>query len=98
MQVRDRSDFSQQQKKIDLVAPEEICAAIEQTVEQSFGLATEDVAIATCRLLGFARVSEEMRAVVEEQRDNLLNNGSLEFRGETLVLNRNSALQTTLES
>jgi very-short-patch-repair endonuclease len=92
MQVRDRSDFSQQQKKIDLVAPEEICAAIEQTVEQSFGLATEDVAIATCRLLGFARVSEEMRAVVEEQRDNLLNSGKLEYRGETLVLNLNSAL------
>jgi len=74
------------------VAPEEICAAIEQTVEQSFGLDNEDVAVATCRLLGFARVSEEMRAVVEEQRDNLLNNGRLEFRGETLVLNRNSAL------
>ncbi len=90
--VRDRSAFPQQQKKIDLVAPEEICAAIEQTVEQSFGLDNEDVAVATCRLLGFARVSEEMRAVVEEQRDNLLNNGRLEFRGETLVLNRNSAL------
>lgn len=61
-------------------------------VEQSFGMAAEDVAIATCRLLGFARVSEEMRAVVEEQWDSLFNNGKLEFRGETLVLNRDRAL------
>lgn len=57
MRVRDRSDFPQQQKKVELVAPEEICAAIEQTVEQSFGLPAEDVAVAACHLLGFARVT-----------------------------------------
>jgi hypothetical protein len=57
VRVRDHSDFPQQQKKIDLLAPEEICAAIEQTIEQSFGMEVEDVAIATCRLLGLARVS-----------------------------------------
>jgi hypothetical protein len=92
VQVRDRSDFLQQQRKIDLVAPEEIFAAIEQTVEQSFGMEAEDVAIATLRLLGLARVSGEIRAIVEEHRDSLLNNGELELRGKTLVLNRDRAL------
>jgi len=88
VRIRDRSDCPAQQKKIELVAPEEICAAIEQAAEQSFGLPEEDVAVAACRLLGFARVTEEMRATVEEQRDHLINKGRLELKGETLVLIR----------
>jgi very-short-patch-repair endonuclease len=88
VQVRDRSDFPPQQKKIEYVAPEEICAAIEQTVKESFGMAADDVAVAACRRLGFARVTEEMRATVEEQRDKLVKEGRLEWRGETLVLSQ----------
>jgi hypothetical protein len=87
VQVRDRSDFPPQQKKIEFVAPEEICAAIEQSVKESYGMAIEDIAIAACRLLGFARVTEDMRTTVEEQRDKLINGGKLELRGGTLVLN-----------
>ena len=90
VRIRDRSDCPPQQKKIELVAPEEICAAIEQASEQSFGLLEEDVAVAACRLLGFARVTEEMRATVEEQRDHLINKGRLELKGETLVLIRDA--------
>jgi very-short-patch-repair endonuclease len=86
--VRDRSDFPPQQKKIELVAPEEICNAIEQAVKESYGIAAEDVAIAACRRLGFARVTEDMRVTVEEQRDKLVKGGRLELRGETLVLNK----------
>jgi hypothetical protein len=70
------------------VAPEEICAAIEQAVKESYGMPAEDVAVAACRRLGFARVTEDMRVVVEEQRDKLVNRGRLEPRGETLVLNQ----------
>lgn len=88
VQVRDRSDFPPQQKKIELVAPEEICAAIEQAVKESYGIAAEDVAVSACRRLGFARVTEDMRATVEEQRDTLVTRGRLELRGETLVLNQ----------
>jgi hypothetical protein len=88
VQVRNRSDFPPQQKKIEYVAPEEICAAIEQTVNESFGMAADDVAVAACRRLGFARVTEEMRATVEEQRDKLVKEGRLELRGETLVLSQ----------
>jgi hypothetical protein len=87
VQVRDRSDFLPQQKKIEYVAPEEICAAIEQSVKESYGMAAEDVAVAACRLLGFARVTEDMRSTVDSQRDRLVERGRLECRGETLVLN-----------
>jgi very-short-patch-repair endonuclease len=92
VQVRDRSDFPPQQKKIELVAPEEICFAIEQAVKESYGIAAEDVAVAACRRLGFARVTEDMRATVEEHRDQLVKVGRLELRGETLVLNHDAAV------
>lgn len=88
VQVRDRSDFPSQQKKIEYVAPEEICAAIEQAVKESYGMAAENVAVAACRRLGFARVTVDMRLTVEGQRDQLVNRGRLELRGETLVLSQ----------
>ena len=90
VQVRDRSDFLPQQKKIEYVAPEEICAAIEQSVKESYGMAAEDVAVAACRLLGFTRVTEDMRSTVENQRDKLVQGGRLEVRGDTFVLNEDS--------
>jgi very-short-patch-repair endonuclease len=83
--VRDRSDFPPQLKKLEYVAPEEICAAIEQSVDESFGLATDEVAVSACRLLGFARVSEDMRVIAERQRDCLLQEGRLLLRGETVI-------------
>ena len=83
--VRDRSEAPAQLKKIELIAPEEIQAAIEQSVGDSFGLAAEDIAVSACRLLGFARVSEDMRTAVEELRDDLISKGRLALRGETII-------------
>jgi hypothetical protein len=83
--VRDRSDLPPQSRKLEYVAPEEIGTAIELVVNESFGLNADDVATATCRLLGFARVSEDMRTVVEKQRDHLVKAGRLIKRGEVLV-------------
>jgi len=54
-------------------------------------MAADDVAVAACRRLGFARVTEEMRATVEEQRDKLVKKGRLDSRGETLMLNQDVA-------
>lgn len=92
VQVRDRSDFPPQQKKIEFVAPEEVRAAIEEAVKESYGMAAEDVAVAACRRLGFARVTEDMRATVEEERDNLVKGGRLELRGETMVLSHDATV------
>jgi hypothetical protein len=83
--VRDRSDFPSLKKKIEYVAPEEIALAIERVVRDSYGMGTEEIASATCRLLGFARVTEEMRTVVEQQRDSLISSGRLVMKGGLLV-------------
>jgi very-short-patch-repair endonuclease len=86
--VRDRSDFPAQFKKLELVAPEEVEAAIEQVIGESLGMSEQDVAIATCRVLGFARVSEEMRATVEDIRDKLVKESRLVQHGEMLMVRR----------
>jgi hypothetical protein len=83
--VRDRSDVPQSAKKIEYVSPEEIQAAIQRLVQDSYGVASNDVANGACRLLGFARVTDEMRAVVEKQRDAPIAAGRLVLKGESLV-------------
>jgi len=72
-------------KKLEYVAPEEIAAAIERVVRESYGMDAEEIASATCRVLGFARVTEEMRSVVEKQRSNLISSGRLVMKGDLLI-------------
>ena len=83
--VRDRSEVPAQFKRLDYIAPEEIKAAIEQSVGESFGLVKDEVATSACRLLGFARVSEDMRIAVEKSRDIMIEEGRLALQGETVV-------------
>lgn len=75
--VHDRSIFPSVSRKIDLIAPEEIAAAIREIVENSYGIDQEDVAPAVCRLLGFARTSEEMMMAVNKVMAKLIKTGHL---------------------
>ena len=83
--VRDRSEVPAQFKRLDYIAPEEIKAAIDQSVGASFGMVQDEVATSACRMLGFARVSEDMRVAVEQLRDAMLKEGRLVLQGETVV-------------
>lgn len=89
VQVRDRSELPPQAKRWELVSPQEIGKAIELVVEKSIGLGEKEVASATCRVLGFARVTEEMRVRVEEVLTGLVNDGTLRKSGDQLVVSRN---------
>jgi very-short-patch-repair endonuclease len=84
--LRDRSDLPQAAKKIEYVAPEEIRVAIERVAQDSYGVDPDDVANGACRLLGFGRVTDELRTVIDTQRDALIAAGRLVLRGESLVL------------
>jgi hypothetical protein len=83
--IRDRSDLPSQFKKLEYVAPEEICAAIESAVRESYGIMYDDVPGAACRLLGFARVTEDMRANMEKHINLMLTEGRLSKKGEMLL-------------
>lgn len=82
--VRDRSDLGSSSRKIEYIAPEEIRAAIERVAQDSYGVSPGDVANGACRMLGFARVTDEMRSVVEKERDTLIADGRLALKGESL--------------
>jgi hypothetical protein len=84
--VRDRSELPATSRKLEFVAPEEIRRAVLIVVEQSFGIVPIEVPTAVCRLFGFARVTDDMIAVVEPHRDTLLREGKLALRGVNLVL------------
>jgi very-short-patch-repair endonuclease len=83
--IRDRSDLPSQFKKLEYVAPEEICAAIESAVRESYGIMYDDVPGAACRLLGFARVTEDMRSIAIKHINHLIDIGRLSKKGDMLL-------------
>jgi very-short-patch-repair endonuclease len=84
--IRDRSEFTAQTKKLEYVSPSEICAAVEHVVREGFGMPADDIPIAVCRLLGFSRVSEEMRSVVSGCRDSMISEGRLRQHSDMLIV------------
>ncbi len=62
--VRDRSKC-RSMLKIDMISPEEIAEAVKIIVKRSYGIDRPDAAAAAARILGFARVSENIRTRVD---------------------------------
>jgi hypothetical protein len=76
--LRDRSQLPASSRKLPLVAPEELARALRTVVEQSFTLPRDAVFLPAVRLLGFSRLSEEMRQHLEPILAGLLEKGELE--------------------
>ncbi|TGE05530.1 DUF3320 domain-containing protein [Hymenobacter fodinae] len=79
--LRDRSSLPAISRKLAFVAPEELARALRTVVEQSFALPREAVFLPSVRLLGFSRLSDEMRQQLEPVLAGLLE------RGEVVELN-----------
>ncbi|SNC77177.1 AAA domain-containing protein [Hymenobacter gelipurpurascens] len=76
--LRDRSNLPTISRKLPFVAPEELARALRTVVEQSFAIPREAVFLPTVRLLGFNRLSEEMRQQLEPALAGLLERGEVE--------------------
>ncbi len=63
--VRDRSALPASSRKLSLVAPEELTAAVLAVVREGFSLPLAAVVLATARRLGFARPGDEQRQLIE---------------------------------
>jgi very-short-patch-repair endonuclease len=64
--VRDRSELPASSRKMQLIAPEEIKAALVRATTNAFAI-SEDALVADCgRMFGFARVTEEMRETISQ--------------------------------
>src|SRR6266480_5545445 len=77
--VRDRSELPNAYRTLELIAPEEIAEAVLTVVRASLGINLADVPLAVCRLLGFARTSEEMAEVVSSITKRLAAVGTLQI-------------------
>jgi very-short-patch-repair endonuclease len=83
--VRDRSTLDASSRRIGLVAPAELQAAILRVVAASVAINPGDVAGEVCTLLGFGRTTGDMRTAIEEQVEALIERQQLRANGHQLT-------------
>jgi very-short-patch-repair endonuclease len=84
--VRDRSLAPSASRSIALIAPEEIEQAILRVVTEAYGIPPDYIPPSACRLLGFARLTDELRAAVVAATDRLLVTGRLREQSGHVVV------------
>ena len=88
--LRKRTNLPVGMRRIELIAPEEIGAALLEVVRASHGI-NEDGAITEARkLFGFKRTGPDIRASIEEVVRKLVRDGVLERRGDFLQIGESS--------
>ncbi|RSK46552.1 DUF3320 domain-containing protein [Hymenobacter perfusus] len=75
--LRDRSQLPAISRRLTFVAPEELARALRTVVEQSFALPREAVFLPAVRLLGFSRLSDDMRQQLDAVLAGLLASGEV---------------------
>jgi hypothetical protein len=83
--LRDRGGLPAASRKVELIPPEELAAALLRVVRRSGGARPRDAAADALRLLGLARPSEEAIGGVELLAARLVEAGTLARRGDFLV-------------
>ncbi len=85
--VRDRSQVeSATLRKVAMLPPTEVRAAILHAVERNIGITPTDCAREVARAMGFKTTSADMRRFVANEAEQLVRDGRLERRGEELRL------------
>lgn len=88
--LRDRSGLPPASKKIAYVCSDEIALAIRHVVSSAFGIAADELPPSVGRLIGFGRVTEEMRSEITKVIGALEQSGELERVNGQLALRRAS--------
>jgi hypothetical protein len=97
--VRDRSNLPGASRKVEFIAPEEIRRAMLHAIGESGGMSIEETPTAVCKLFGFARVTDEMRAEIEPHVEVLIKTGHVKVRPESdSLLNSDSAVFTQIRA
>jgi very-short-patch-repair endonuclease len=88
VRVRDRSGvLSTTLRKPEMLPPQEIRAAILETVTTNLGAGADEIVQAVSRRLGFKATSSQLREVVQSQIDQLIQQAVLTSQGDLLVMN-----------
>ena len=83
--VRDRSKLPVSYRKLSLIAPEEIYLAISQVVKRAIAIGEEEAIPLIAKMLGFARVTDEMRQELSEAIGKTIQSGMISFKGTDLI-------------
>jgi hypothetical protein len=70
--IRSREALETAERKIELVAPEEIDAALLEVVRLGFSMESEAAISGALEMLGFGRVTSRMKELVRARIDKLL--------------------------
>jgi hypothetical protein len=70
--IRSREALEPTERKIELVAPEEIDAALLEVVRLGFSMESEAAIAGALEILGFGRVTSKMKELVGARIDKLL--------------------------
>ena len=84
--VRDREGLPDALRKIELIAPEEMEAAIKQVVSAAYGIERDDLAREVCKLFGIKRATVNIQQGVDKIVERLIKNGQLIVQGDSLVI------------
>lgn len=84
--TRDRRKLAPASRKLDLISFEEIAVTVLKVVTDSYGIDRGDVPLAVSRLLGFTRVTNEMRARIDPVIGQMINQRQLVQTGGHLAL------------
>jgi hypothetical protein len=84
--IRDRSGQAGFLRSIEAIAPEELTAAVLRVVTDSYGINRVDIPQSTGGLLGFQRISANIRSSLESIIDNLLAQNMLVAQGDFLTV------------
>jgi superfamily I DNA and/or RNA helicase len=82
--VRDRSKLPPAYRKLSLVAPEEIAEAIVQVIGGAISITEQEAIPLVAKLLGFSRVTDEMRRELSEAIGKTIQAGLITFEGVNL--------------
>jgi hypothetical protein len=83
---RDRSALPTASRRLEFVAAEGVAAAAERVVVDAIRVSPDDLPAAVCRLLGFPRTTDEMRARVAVVVEGLIESGRLIRQGNRLAI------------
>lgn len=86
IQIRDRSELDSSERNIELVPPEEIDRALEESVRMGFSMPMDDAVPTVLSLLGFGRATQRITSVVEERLEQLVKGNILHSKDGILTL------------
>ena len=86
MPIRDRSELPNASRKLKFIAPEEIEAAIKQSISDAIGIERSDLCREACKLFGFRSVSADMREGLETVINDIVERGDLVEKNNALQL------------